>query len=90
MSKDDAARTIVQSVVMLGRGLGMSIVAEGVETEFEAIMMTHLGCTELQGYYFSRAITAHDLTALLSTYEAKRFAPESRLVMSDRKKKRRS
>ena len=90
MSKDDAARTIVQSVVMLGRGLGMSIVAEGVETEFEAIMMTHLGCTELQGYYFSRAVTAHDLTQLLSTYEAKRFAPESRLVKSEHGKIRRS
>jgi diguanylate cyclase (GGDEF)-like protein len=90
MSKDDAARTIVQSVVMLGRGLGMSIVAEGVETEFEAIMMTHLGCNELQGYYFSRAVTAHDLTTLLSTYEAKRFAPESRLVKSEPGKIRRT
>ena len=86
MSKDEAARTIVQSVVMLGRGLGMAIVAEGVETEFEAIMMTHLGCTELQGYYLSRAVAAEDLTSLLETYEAKRFAPESRLVKSERGK----
>ena len=30
----------------------MDIVAEGVETEVEAVMMTHFGCTELQGFYF--------------------------------------
>jgi EAL domain-containing protein (putative c-di-GMP-specific phosphodiesterase class I) len=37
-------------VVKLGRGLGMDIVAEGVETELEAVMMTKFGCTELQGF----------------------------------------
>ena len=49
------SRRIVQSVITLGRGLGIDIVAEGVETEIEAVMMTHFGCTELQGYYFSKA-----------------------------------
>ena len=36
----------MRSVVSIGRGLGMDIVAEGVETEFEAMMMTKLGCTD--------------------------------------------
>ena len=36
----EASRRIVQSVVALGRGLGVDIVAEGVETEVEALMMT--------------------------------------------------
>lgn len=67
-------RTIVQSVIKLGRGIGMDIVAEGVETELEAEMMTQFGCTELQGFYFSKALAADQMTKLLSTFQPKRFA----------------
>jgi diguanylate cyclase (GGDEF)-like protein len=74
MSVDDISRTIVESVVKLGRGLGMDIVAEGVETELEAAMMTNFGCTELQGFYFSKALAAGRLTKLLSTFQPRRFA----------------
>jgi EAL domain-containing protein (putative c-di-GMP-specific phosphodiesterase class I) len=74
ISKFDTSRTIVQSVVKLGRGLGMDIVAEGVETELEAMMMTNFGCTELQGFYFSKAISADDMAELLSTFQPKHLA----------------
>ncbi|HEX2842860.1 MAG TPA: EAL domain-containing protein [Hyphomicrobium sp.] len=71
------SRTIVQSVVSLGRGLGMQIVAEGVETEYEALMMSHFGCTELQGYYFSKPIDSNALEALLENFEPRRVSPVS-------------
>jgi diguanylate cyclase (GGDEF)-like protein len=74
ISNVDISWTIVQSVVKLGRGLGMDIVAEGVETELEAVMMTNFGCTELQGFYFSKAIAANQMAKLLSTFQPKRFA----------------
>jgi predicted signal transduction protein with EAL and GGDEF domain len=74
MSEDDTSRTIVQSVVRLGRALGMEIVAEGVENELEATMMTSFGCTELQGFYFSKAIAAGRISKLLSTFQSKHFA----------------
>lgn len=67
-------RTIVQSVIRLGRALGMDIVAEGVENESEATMMTNFGCTELQGFYFSEALAADQVTKLLSTFQPKSFA----------------
>jgi diguanylate cyclase (GGDEF)-like protein len=63
-----ASRTIVQSVVSLGRGLGMSIVAEGVETDYDALMMNHLGCTEMQGFHFSKPLEAAQLTSLLERF----------------------
>ena len=69
LSTADTSRTIIKSVVSLGRGLGMDIVAEGIETEFEAVMMMHLGCTELQGFYFSRPIDADAMEQLLRSYE---------------------
>ena len=74
MSEDDTSRTIVQSVVKLGRALGMDIVAEGVENELEAAMMTKFGCTELQGFLFSKALPADQMTEFLSTFQSKRFA----------------
>ena len=74
MTKDQTSRTIVQSVVRLGRALGMDIVAEGVEDEVEATMMTNFGCTELQGFYFSKAVAAGRISKLLSTFQSKRFA----------------
>jgi EAL domain-containing protein (putative c-di-GMP-specific phosphodiesterase class I) len=60
------AMTIIQSVITLGRGLGMQIVAEGVETEAEASVMRLIGVTELQGFYFSQAVPVPDVDALLA------------------------
>lgn len=71
----DASRRIVQSVITLGRGLKMDIVAEGVETEVEAVMMTEFGCTELQGYYFSKPIDADQMTEFLGAFQPWRRVP---------------
>lgn len=49
---DDAA--IVQTIVELGKSLGLLVVAEGVETEQHARMLRQLGCSLMQGYYFGR------------------------------------
>ncbi|MGE3141759.1 MAG: EAL domain-containing protein, partial [Hyphomonadaceae bacterium] len=70
VSKDDISKTIIQAVVTLGRGLGMDFVAEGVETEYDAVMMTHFGCNELQGYFFSRPIDADAMSAFITRHRA--------------------
>jgi EAL domain-containing protein (putative c-di-GMP-specific phosphodiesterase class I) len=64
----------------------LQLVAEGVETELEAVMMTNFGCTELQGFYFSKALAADEIAEVLSTFEPKRFAqaPQSLHVVSTR------
>jgi diguanylate cyclase (GGDEF)-like protein len=71
ISRVDSTKTIVKSVVTLGRALGMDIVAEGIETEFEAAMMTRFGCTEFQGFYFSRPLPVVQMVEFLKTYEPK-------------------
>jgi diguanylate cyclase (GGDEF)-like protein len=63
------AMTIIQSVVTLGRGLGMEIVAEGVETEAEASVMRLVGVTELQGFFFSQAVPADEVAKLLGGFQ---------------------
>ncbi len=72
ISEIDTSRTIIKSVVALGRGLGMSIVAEGIETELEADMMAQFGCTELQGFYFARPLTAEGMLEFLKAFRPRR------------------
>jgi diguanylate cyclase (GGDEF)-like protein len=62
---------IVQAIVALGTGLGMCVVAEGVETETEADIMCNAGCNELQGYYFSKPVEAGAIDAFFKNYSAK-------------------
>ncbi|MFG1495539.1 EAL domain-containing protein [Saccharospirillum sp. HFRX-1] len=45
---------LVRAIINLGHTLGLSVVAEGVETEQEVRMLTSLGCDELQGFHFYR------------------------------------
>ena len=78
MAEDHTSNTVVQSVIKLGRALGMDIVAEGVENELEAAMMTNLGCTELQGFYFSKALAADQMSRLLGTFQCKSFPQVAR------------
>lgn len=71
------AMTIIQSVVTLGRGLGMDIVAEGVETEAEASVMRLVGVTELQGFFFSEAVPCERVQSLIDAFSPSAAQPRS-------------
>jgi len=47
------SQAICQSIIALARGLGIRVIAEGVEREEEYLWLRRHGCTEFQGYYFS-------------------------------------
>jgi diguanylate cyclase len=59
----DAA--IIGALVALGAGLGLRVVAEGVETQHVRKILQRLGCWAMQGYLFSRPVGADELSALL-------------------------
>ena len=54
MENNDAARSIVRAIVGIGRSLNLPIVAEGVETEAQHLLVRDEGCLQAQGYYFGR------------------------------------
>src|ERR1700733_11627387 len=59
------AQAIVRSIISLGIGLGVTITAEGVETEAELSWLRAEGCHEAQGFLFSRARPNAEIVALL-------------------------
>jgi diguanylate cyclase (GGDEF)-like protein/PAS domain S-box-containing protein len=59
------AQAIVRSIVSLGKGLGVTITAEGVETEAELSCLRSEGCHEGQGFLFSRARPNAEIVRLL-------------------------
>ena len=59
------AQAIVRSIISLGKGLGVTITAEGVETEAEVNCLRNEGCHEGQGFLFSRALPNADVMRLL-------------------------
>jgi diguanylate cyclase (GGDEF)-like protein/PAS domain S-box-containing protein len=61
------AQAIVRSIISLGKGLGVTITAEGVETEAEVECLRREGCHEGQGFLFSRARPNSEILGLLKT-----------------------
>jgi predicted signal transduction protein with EAL and GGDEF domain len=58
---------IVSAVAGLGRSLGISITAEGIETRDQLVMVRAAGCTDAQGFLFGRPVSAADIVRLLTT-----------------------
>lgn len=65
VDRDDDARAIVCAVIKLSHALGLTVVAEGVETQPQLDILRRLGCDELQGFLFARPMPARHLQAWL-------------------------
>jgi diguanylate cyclase (GGDEF)-like protein len=59
-----SSRNIVRAMAAMANGLGMATTAEGVETEEQRAAVVSEGCSEMQGYLFSRALPAEDFERL--------------------------
>ncbi|WP_108610640.1 EAL domain-containing protein [Aminobacter sp. MSH1] len=59
------SRAIVQSILGLGKALGMAVTAEGVETAEQLLLLQGEACDEVQGYYTARPLPAEDFDLLL-------------------------
>ncbi|MFM7527120.1 MAG: putative bifunctional diguanylate cyclase/phosphodiesterase [Nodosilinea sp.] len=60
-------REIVHTIVALGRKLGMTLIAEGIESQAQVDMLLAMGCLYGQGYLFSKPLSAADATLLLGS-----------------------
>ncbi|TFW10435.1 EAL domain-containing protein [Oxalobacteraceae bacterium OM1] len=64
---DHNAAVIVNAIILLGRSLGLDVIAEGVETEAHHHFLAENGCQFYQGYFFSRPLVVEQFEALAHT-----------------------
>ncbi len=76
MEIDGSNLRIVQAIVMMTRGLGIKVVAEGVETNDQYTQLRDLGCESVQGFLIAAPLDSSETGALLrSVYTDKNQAP---------------
>jgi len=65
---DASSAAIAQAVISLSKALGLSVLAEGVETEEQRDLLIRLGCHAYQGFLFSRPVPLEDFERLLPAW----------------------
>jgi EAL domain-containing protein (putative c-di-GMP-specific phosphodiesterase class I) len=68
LEADAGDAAIVRALLSLGRNLGIEVVAEGVETAFQATLLQRMSCDLVQGYHFGRPIPAEDVPSLVTSW----------------------
>jgi len=65
ITKDKTNRELVNAAIAMGHGLGLKVVAEGVETEEQLAQLEAQGCDFAQGYLFSKPVSHTEITRML-------------------------
>ncbi len=74
MTQHDDSSAIIRAIIGLGRSLGMTINAEGVETSDQLAALQTEGCGEVQGFLFSRPEPARTVAELLNQHGKTAFS----------------
>ncbi len=68
VTRNDAA--VVNTIIAMAQGLDMELVAEGVETEEQLAYLVERGCSVIQGFYFSRPLSADDFAQFYKEHKS--------------------
>lgn len=66
---------IAETIISLGKRIGLSTIAEGVETKEQLQAVMEMGCEEVQGYLFAKPMPAADLMQYLLAYQGGKLTP---------------
>lgn len=64
--------TVIENIINLGRSLNLSVVAEGVETQQQATLLSNLNCHSIQGFHFHRPQPKHEVEELFAKHRRHR------------------
>jgi diguanylate cyclase (GGDEF)-like protein/PAS domain S-box-containing protein len=64
------SEAIITTIIQMARSMNMTTLAEGVETEAQALFLKSKGCRECQGYFFGRPVPLEDFTEIISARKA--------------------
>jgi EAL domain-containing protein (putative c-di-GMP-specific phosphodiesterase class I) len=76
MSSNHENGEIVRAIVMLAKNLGMKVIAEGIETEEQALKLINLDCQFGQGYFYSKPTDAAKAENILENCRSLNILPE--------------
>lgn len=65
ITSDRKDKTLTGQIVMMGRSMGLSVVAEGVETQEQLNYLIRHKCHKIQGYLFSKPLTEREVEELI-------------------------
>lgn len=68
ITSDGSKKRLTGQIVMLGNIMGLSVVAEGVETSDQLEYLTVNNCQKIQGYIFSKPVPEQEVESLLALY----------------------
>ena len=71
---------IVQAIIIIAGALGMTTVAEGVETASQQRLLTALGCEEVQGFLYSRAVPIEKVPELIAAWSPEKAAKAGKIM----------
>jgi EAL domain-containing protein (putative c-di-GMP-specific phosphodiesterase class I)/CheY-like chemotaxis protein len=71
MRNSDRDRIMVRKTIEMGHELGMSVIAEGVETGEQLDLLRQYGCDKVQGFFFSRPLPPEALVLWLESYRSR-------------------
>ena len=78
LDQSASAKNVLRAIVKLGHGLGMTVTAEGIETQRQLSLLRHIGCDLAQGYLLGRPTPLSDLAAIILRNFAQQLARQDR------------
>ena len=58
---NEREKVIVDGIILLAQKIGLDVIAEGAETKNQIELLKGMGCNQIQGYYFSRPLSACEI-----------------------------
>jgi EAL domain-containing protein (putative c-di-GMP-specific phosphodiesterase class I) len=68
LPSDSEDKAIAEAIIAMGKTLSLTVVAEGVETREQQDFLRERACDQMQGFYFSKPVSAADFAELLRTH----------------------
>lgn len=65
MTSDQNDQVMVQTIIDMAKNFHLNVIAEGVETEAQQLLLKHMGCMAYQGYFFSKPVPIEQFEALV-------------------------
>ncbi len=72
LSRNAGNKAIVEAIIAMARSMGLSVIAEGVESEEQLLFLYERGCHLIQGFLFSRPVPPDEMLTLLSNEKESR------------------